>query len=165
MHYISYCLFDISTWIITIPKGIECFPYTRYCYKPLMYIYSNNVSSRHLKLSVSETEPLTLIPTKTSSSLNINHFSEWQNLWSSCSGSKLQYDPTSTLLLYPTANPSTNSVSTVFRIYPQPKQFLSPPPWFKAPSSLAWNSTSLLVFLLSLLPLSKQRLGFPVVRW
>ena len=84
---------------------------------------------------------------------------------SSCSGSKLQYDPTSTLLLYPTANPSTNSVSTVFRIYPQPKQFLSPPPWFKAPSSLAWNSTSLLVFLLSLLPLSKQRLGFPVVRW
>lgn len=43
-----------------------------------MYIYSNNVYNRHLKLSISKTEHLILIPTKTSSFLNIYHFSEWQ---------------------------------------------------------------------------------------
>lgn len=83
------------------------------------------MSDRYLKLNMSKTEPLILIPIKISSSLNIYHLS------GSTFHSVVQVPNVSAILTplflsYPTSNSLANSVSSIFRVHPKSKQFLLP---------------------------------------
>lgn len=83
------------------------------------------MSNRHLKLSMSKTESLILIPIKISSSLNIYYLS------GSTFNSVVQVPNFSAILTplflsYPTSNSLANSISSIFRVHSKFEQFLLP---------------------------------------